>query len=197
MKSLNVKNSKEIKGYEGRYSVDENGSVFSFISQNSGHENPRPKIIKLKPGNNKGYSRVVLLCENGSRKSLFVHKLVMDAFNANNDTQLFINHIDGVKTNNKLNNLEWVTRSENQKHAYRLGLQTPVDNGLKKTISIFKNEVLLDTKVSIRELCRSFNLDRRTVQRTISGIHKHHKGYTFKINETTRKQTAARSSKMV
>ena len=127
------------------------------------------------------------VCENGTRKSLYVHRLVMDAFNANNDTQLCINHIDGVKTNNKLNNLEWVTRSENQKHAYRLGLQTPSDNGLKKTVSIFKNEVLLDTKVSIRELCRSFNLDRRTVQRTIAGIYKHHKGYTFKINETTRK----------
>lgn len=73
---------------------------------------------------NAGYLRVELHSD-GSAKKHSVHRLVALAFVPNPDGKECVNHIDGVKTNNAAANLEWVTRSENQKHAYALGLQKP------------------------------------------------------------------------
>jgi hypothetical protein len=71
--------------------------------------------------NKKGYPEVRLR-KNGTHTRL-VHKLVSSAFLVKSEGCTQINHINGIKTDNSVINLEWVTQSENQKHAYKLGLQ--------------------------------------------------------------------------
>jgi len=71
---------------------------------------------------NAGYLRVELH-KNGMAQKHSVHRLVATAFVPNPEGKPQVNHIDGDKTNNKAENLEWVTQSENQSHAYQNGLQ--------------------------------------------------------------------------
>lgn len=69
-----------------------------------------------------GYLRVELW-DRGRGKKHSIHRLLAEAFIPNPEGKPQVNHIDGDKTNNALSNLEWVTQSENQKHAYKIGLQ--------------------------------------------------------------------------
>lgn len=70
-----------------------------------------------------GYSMVWLWNGNG-KEMFYVHRLVANAFILNPEIKPCVNHIDGCKSNNYVSNLEWVTSSENMKHARRTGLQT-------------------------------------------------------------------------
>lgn len=79
-----------------------------------------------------GYLRYDLTV-NGKRYSKQAHRLVAEAYLPNEDNSLVVNHIDGNKLNNSVNNLEWITQSENQKHAYKLGLK-PKTNGVSSRI---------------------------------------------------------------
>ncbi|WP_141431920.1 HNH endonuclease [Bacillus sp. 03113] len=78
--------------------------------------------LALKPSQKRsGYCQVVLQ-RNKKRRYYVVHRLVAIAFLENPDNKAMVNHIDGVKTNNHVSNLEWVTPSENNIHAIKTGL---------------------------------------------------------------------------
>lgn len=80
----------------------------------------------MKTRDRKGteYQIINLSKLDGKKRTFRVHRLVMMAFNpVENMDELEVNHLDGNKKNNKLENLEWCTASENQKHAFRTGLQ--------------------------------------------------------------------------
>lgn len=70
------------------------------------------------------YERI-LLTNGGFQKRFMVHRLVAQYFIRNLENKPQVNHINGVKNDNRLENLEWCTRSENQIHAYKMGLQKP------------------------------------------------------------------------
>ena len=80
----------------------------------------------MKTRDRKGteYQIINLSKLDGKKRTFRVHRLVMMAFNpVENMDELEVNHLDGNKKNNKLENLEWCTASENQKHAFKTGLQ--------------------------------------------------------------------------
>jgi len=179
MMNSNTEIWRDVEGYEGFYQASNFGRIRSLTSQNRYKRYSRIKI--LNPALSKdGYLRVVL-CVDRKMKSLNVHRLVLSAFSMSNDN-LQVNHIDGNKSNNSLSNLEWCTQSENMLHAYKLGLEKPCDNGLKKNVSLVKDGTSVGNYKSIREMCRVHLLDRRAVQRVIDGTYLSHKGFTFKIN---------------
>jgi len=113
---------ESIKGFEGLYEISDQGRVKSLGKGKS--TNPNNCIargLKLKTTTN-GYINCKLL-NKGKAHHLLVHRLVALHFIDNPDKKKEVNHKDGDKTNNCIENLEWVTSSENQKHAYLLGLQ--------------------------------------------------------------------------
>lgn len=106
---------RKIDGYPN-YSVSNDGLV----------RNDKRDKVKAQRVDDKGYNKVDIYCGGiETRKTFKVHRLVAEAFIDNPENKYDINHIDGVKTNNNVNNLEWATRSENMQHAYRTGLETP------------------------------------------------------------------------
>lgn len=101
---------KDIEGYEGYYKISNFGNVKNIKTN---------YIIKLSDINSVGYYRVTLY--KPIKKRFFVHRLVAYHFCDGYSKNLIVNHKDGNKQNNNANNLEWVTRSENDLHAFNNG----------------------------------------------------------------------------
>jgi hypothetical protein len=123
---------KPIKGYEKKYSISNFGRI----------RNKRTSRITEGRIGNHGYKRVSFRKE-GEIKEYLIHRLVAETFIENKQRKRTVNHIDGNKTNNNIENLEWATDKEQQAHA--------IKNGLRKTIKSCDNK--LSKKVD------QFNLD--------------------------------------
>ena len=104
---------KELIGYDGDYIID----GLDIISVKF------EKELKLKQGKDSNGYLMVTLCKNGKTKSYYVHRLIAEAYIPNPDNKPQVNHKNGNKTDNRIENLEWVTISENRQHAFDIGLQ--------------------------------------------------------------------------
>ena len=104
---------RDVEGYEGLYQVSNMGRIRSL-------RYGRTYIVKNQH-NDRGYC-YISLHKNGKGKHYFVHILVAKAFIANPEGKKQVNHIDANKSNNCVENLEWVTQEENLQHAYKNGL---------------------------------------------------------------------------
>lgn len=118
---------KEIKGYEGKYIISNYGEIISlprYKKNNSKLQYVEPKEIYRNINKKNGYV-YVQLWNNAKYKNIRLHRLVAQTFIPNLENKPQINHIDGNKQNNRADNLEWCTQSENSKHAYKIGLAKP------------------------------------------------------------------------
>lgn len=103
---------KDIPNFNGLYQVSNNGNI----------KRTKDEYIFKKNKNSRGY-RIITLTKDKKEYSLSVHRLVAEAFIPNPNNLPQINHKDGNKLNNKIENLEWCTQSENMKHAYKNKLE--------------------------------------------------------------------------
>lgn len=113
---------KEIKGFEGAYMISTTGKVLSIPRPGTKHREPALRALSL---NHDGYVKVRLLA-NGKDVTARVHRLVAEAFIPNPDNKETVNHKDGNKENNNIDNLEWADRHEQMDHAYKHHLKKPM-----------------------------------------------------------------------
>ena len=166
---------KDIPEYKGLYQVSSKGRIKSIphsvkANKDGGIRTVGEHIIKTYVGWH-GYVWVTL-CKNGKSKTHSVHRLVAMVFIPNSDKKLQVNHIDGNKENNLVENLEWCTNSGNQLHAVR--------NGLSK---IAKKVVCLETGktyASSGEAQRNIGICGRNIRSCCDGRYKTAGGYHWK-----------------
>lgn len=161
---------KDIKGYENLYEVSNFGNV----------RNTEKKL--LTQFKNKGYLCVDLY-KNNQRKHYRIHRLVLMTFNENNNYNLDVNHKDGNKLNNKLDNLEWCTRKENLKHAVRNGLnKQSIKITAIKNSKIIKCYSIADSYNQIKKI-ENINCKEKTFKENVRralNTNGEYYGYHFK-----------------
>lgn len=169
---------KDIIDYEGLYQVSNLGRVRScdrYVQHYLGKRLVREYILK-QTDNHKYYT--VTLARNNTRKTSRIHKLVAIHFIENPKKYLEVNHIDGNSLNNNVNNLEWCNRSQNQLHAYKLGLQKPVNE--KRILMIDTNGKIVSKFKSIKEAEDKTGLCHSNIAKVCKGKRNHVGGYHFK-----------------
>jgi len=157
---------KVVIGYEGLYQVSNFGNVKSL-----GNEFSRKERL-LKPSlQSKGYFNVVLQ-KNGKRKTVLVHRLVAEHFIPNIKNKPQVNHINGIKTDNRAENLEWLSHRENLDHAIENNLVLKGDKN--PTSKLKENDVItihnfLSKGICIEVLSKKYNVSFDTISGIRSG----------------------------
>lgn len=173
---------KDIEGYEGLYQVSNSGRVKSLERYKENHSKLQKVEEKIKTVSidNIGYYRVCLYKDN-KLKNARVHRLVAQTFIPNPDNLREVNHKDGNKLNNNIDNLEWVTSSENNKHAWNTGLHICTEKQrkqLSKNNQKYKSKEIhqldlngnyIRTWINAHEASRQLDIDRSTISQCCTG----------------------------
>lgn len=152
---------KEVGGYDRMYKISNLGRVKSYNLNKIG--------IILKQRTYSDYDSAVLTDVDGTFKKHMVHRLVAQAFIPNPNNLPHVNHLDGNKHNNVVDNLEWCTQQQNAKHAYNV-LYPGKNRGEGNAFSILTNKEVLEIfkmtesgEYRHREIADKFGIDRSTV----------------------------------
>lgn len=180
---------KDIEGFEGYYQISNKGNVRS-VNRFDGVHDRQGLPIKQNLKQN-GYLQVGLR-KHGKRKWFGVHRLVAIHFIENPDNKPQVNHIDGNKLNNTVENLEWVTGGENQTHAVKMGLRIMprgeknssygkygADSKSAKPV-IRRDPKTGETKLyKAKILAKEEGFDVTSISKCCHGKLKHHKGFEW------------------
>lgn len=151
---------KDVIGYEGLYKISNLGRVKNRFD------------LILKPNTTRGY-KIVSLSKNNTQKTYKLHSLVaLNFLGKRAKGGLQVNHIDGNKLNNKVSNLEYVTRSKNVKHAYSLGLMDKRGHkNCKAKLSVIEVLEIRNRYIrgeSISEIAKDYSIHICNVRRIIN-----------------------------
>ena len=152
---------KDVVGLEARFMVSENGQLISKRTN---------KLLSQTPDENGYLTHATKVGGRDGRSVLLrMHRVVAEAFLPNPDNKPFVNHGDGIKTNNARPNLEWSTHEENMEHASRTGLITGrsgVDNSASKLSEEDVRAIRAQKGIaSSREVARNLGTNKSTVNR--------------------------------
>lgn len=164
-----------VVGYEGLYEVSSRGQVRGFarlLANSQGIMRNWPaRVLKPQP-DSRGYTQVTLYCPNKGKKTLKIYRLVAEAFHTSQMKKgSEVNHIDGNKLNNTAQNLEWVTRLENSRHAWKNNL-VPVRYGQETAGAKLTNAEVQQIRSRYRRygkensavsLAKEFNVTRQAI----------------------------------
>lgn len=176
---MNKEEWKQIPDYEGLYQASNFGRI----------KNKKGLIMKQNIGDN-GYKRISLY-KDKRYKLEYVHILVAKSFIPNPLNKSEVNHKDAIKTNNNVNNLEWVTRRENHFHAVAMGLKPicptkgkyDTDNPCVKPIYQYDlNGNFIKKWDSRNQAAFYYNVTPNSISRCMNGVRKTCKGFIWRRN---------------
>ena len=146
-----------------------------YISSLGRFKNKKGVIMKDYKPHHSGYIYVRV-----NIKKYALHRLVGLAFIKNVENKLIVNHIDGNKLNNKSDNLEWLTSSENNIHAHKIGLT----NGHKRKVIQYNLEMTeIQNFNTIKEASEKLSISLSCIKDVLKGNQKSSKGFIFKYLE--------------
>lgn len=173
---------KPIEGTKGFIEVSNEGRVRSLLRG-------APRVLKVQP-DKKGYLRLRVTIDR--EKTCFkVHREVAKAFIPNPDNLPQVNHKDGCKSNNAVENLEWCTNKENARHAMSTGLWDNVIAGSRRENESRKKPVIGRYTAGETDIIKRFGsvseaerfVDSRHISDVLKGKRSHVKGWTFRYAE--------------
>lgn len=187
---------KDIKGYEGYYQISNRGRVKSLARKTKYQNTTRELKEKIKSTfiSTNGYERVELSKDN-SNKKYNIHRLVAEAFITKIEGKEFVNHINGIKTDNGVENLEWCSQSENELHAYRTGLaknsekqrnavsKYAKENRVKPIIQLGIDGSFIKEWKSAIEASEKLKIGNKTISNCVTGRSKTAGGYKWITKE--------------
>lgn len=180
---------KDIKNFEGFYQISNLGRVKSLerkVKNKNGYRIVKEKIL-CNYINNNGYYCVNLRKKCGIDIKL-IHRLIGEYFMLNPNNYPVINHIDGNKLNNNIDNLEWCTYQHNIKEAFRLGLNKYTynenfKNVARKVLQFDKSDNFIKEYNSIREANRITGISYNSIFMNCHGKQKYAGDYIWKFKE--------------
>jgi len=158
---------KEIKGFDGYYAVSD-GNIYSSIT----NKNLSSFV------DNVGYKQVVLY-KDKKRHYKRVHRLIAETFIPNKNNLSQVNHINGDKLDNRVENLEWTNNSGNTKHAYDNNMYLSTKQISVKSKSKINGEERIHK--SIRACAKELNINRKTLSSILHGNKSNNFNYHFEI----------------
>jgi hypothetical protein len=162
---------KNIKGYEGLYQVSSLSRVRNkdrkVLSSSGVLRFYKSRIIKVYTHKNK--SVIVTLIKDSKCKRHYLHRVIATAFLPNSHNKPCINHIDGDRSNNELDNIEWCTYKENSEHSYNNNLSSRNDNIILTNISNGEIKTFRSQRKVCEFLGESCNYINRKLQKGING----------------------------
>lgn len=168
--SLQEKAMKQIPGFDARYLCDEDGNLYSDNYKNSG------KLKMISPAlDKKGYLRTMLLNDKGQYQTVKVHRLIASAFIAQAEGKNQVNHLNGIKSDNRVSNLEWCDNRENVIHAYKnnmISTNKGIDHHKSILRKISPSELVesFNELKSIKLVAKKYKIDRHAVSRNLKRI---------------------------
>ena len=166
---------KDVVGYEGLYMVSNKGNCKRI--ELFGKPLKKIRLRKLAI-NQEGYCRVFLSNYN-TKKTFSIHRLVAQAFIPNPENKPYVNHIDSNPSNNKVNNLEWVTAKENVKHAMQKGRMSFFKKGENNKLAVLKDKDIIlirkmNGKKTQKEIAKIFNISQCHVSEIVRRLQWKH-----------------------